>query len=569
MANGTINLVNNSTALTGVGSNFLTEVTPGDFIYAEVGTVPYTLPVDKVNSDTSITLLRKFIGPTTSGLVWVLIPRRAQNAVYSKLADQVSQALLQALTNEDNWQKLLTQNGQVSIVRPDGSTYTGPSWISVVSGFDRLKQLAASTNLNFPSGKAALVLRDSDKAWGVYDDDLPGWRPLGIGQGGTGKATADEARRALNAFQFKASSLNTSLNNYVGDNPGVFYAAANDYASTANGFPFQLAGSVCTFTNGANGGKGCTQIYMPYTGANGIFFRRYLAANNTWEAGGVNGWKQLLSNNGDVVGGSTPTINDFNNITQNNIAFGYGTGVNSPAGLTGVINCYSNSKFGEYKIQIFNSYTTSRMFFRAYNADSIKAWTAWAEVYSTLNTTRTSDGNLKAASPIVKLFADGSFETNDESEGATVTRLDVGQYLIEGCEALNSDAAWGGWDGGFDIPTDRNKQPLIWLDYDVNPDGSVLVKTYHRTHPDSPEFARNRIGYKNDAGDFIETVANGDPVDIPSDQFVSVRVEMPQDSIWNMRQRELEEAMEAERAAADEAAAEENKPAEGPDKTIK
>ena len=220
--------------------------------------------------------------------------------------------------------------------------------------------------------------------------------------------------------------------------------------------------------------------------------------------------------------------------------------------------------------QMYATYSC-RLYLRGINGTYTGSgpWTNWVEFYSTINTTRASDGTLKAASPIVKLFADGSFETNEESEGATVTRLDVGQYLIEGCEALNSDAAWGGWDGGFDIPTDRNKQPLIWLDYDVNPDGSVLVKTYHRTHPDSPEFARNRIGYKNDDGDFIETVANGDPVDIPSDQFVSVRVQMPEDSIWNQRQRELEEAMEAERAAADEAAAEENKPTEDPDKAIK
>lgn len=111
MATGTIYLVNGSTALTGAGSSFLSEVTPGDFIYVEVGDVPYTLPVDKVNSDSSITLLRKFIGPTTSGLVWVLIPRRAQNSVYSKLADQVSQALHLGLINEDNWQQMsLSEN---------------------------------------------------------------------------------------------------------------------------------------------------------------------------------------------------------------------------------------------------------------------------------------------------------------------------------------------------------------------------------------------------------------------------------------------------------------------------
>ncbi|MBE3329506.1 phage tail protein [Enterobacter cloacae complex sp. P27C] len=149
----------------------------------------------------------------------------------------------------------------------------------------------------------------------------------------------------------------------------------------------------------------------------------------------------------------------------------------------------------------------------------------WMQIYHTGNTTRAADGTLKGASPIVQLFGNGTCQLNDESEGCTVTRQGIGEYLIEGCTGLNADAAWGGIDGGFDIPTDRNKQPLIWLDYKVKSDGSVLVKTYHRTHPSAPEFARNeRAG-----------LADGDPVDIPSDQFVSVRVEMPADSIWNKK----------------------------------
>lgn len=158
----------------------------------------------------------------------------------------------------------------------------------------------------------------------------------------------------------------------------------------------------------------------------------------------------------------------------------------------------------------------------------------WMQIYHTGNTTRASDGTLKAASPIVQLFGDGAWNLNDESEGCAVTRLDVGEYLIEGCTGLNADASWGGIDGGFDIPTDRNKQPLIWLDYKVNSDGSVLVKTYHRTHPSAPEFARNEL-----AG-----LADGDPVDIPSDQFVSVRVEMPANSIWNQKQLAVKKALD-------------------------
>ena len=158
-------------------------------------------------------------------------------------------------------------------------------------------------------------------------------------------------------------------------------------------------------------------------------------------------------------------------------------------------------------------------------------------LWDTKNTAVDSNGFIKQASPVVKIFTDGKYETNDESEGVTVTRLDVGQYLIEGCKALNSDAAWGGIDGGFEIPTDRNKQPLIWLDYDVNADGSVLVKTYHREHPSAPAFARNER----------DGLADGEPVDIPADQFVSVRVEMPADSIWN--QKQAEEALKQEQGS--------------------
>ncbi|HIC7698749.1 TPA: phage tail protein [Enterobacter hormaechei] len=174
---------------------------------------------------------------------------------------------------------------------------------------------------------------------------------------------------------------------------------------------------------------------------------------------------------------------------------------------------------------------------RIFGGVAATGWTHSRVLYDDKNTVVDSNGFIKRASPVVKIFTDGKYETNDESEGVTVTRLDVGQYLIEGCEALNSDAAWGGIDGGFEIPTDRNKQPLIWLDYEVNADGSVLVKTYHREHSSAPAFARNER----------DGLADGEPVDIPAHQFVSVRVEMPVDSIWN--QKKTEEALKQEQGS--------------------
>ncbi len=159
-------------------------------------------------------------------------------------------------------------------------------------------------------------------------------------------------------------------------------------------------------------------------------------------------------------------------------------------------------------------------------------------VYSTANTTVDSNGFIKKSSPVINIFSDGRCINNDESEGVTVTRQAVGVYLLEGCMGLNADAAWGGIDGGFEIPLDRNKQPRIWLDYEVSQDGSVLVKTYHRTHPSAPKFARNEC----------EGIADGDPVDIPADSFISVRIEMPEDSIYNKKMEEAEQKLAEEEA---------------------
>ncbi|EIT7184293.1 phage tail protein [Serratia marcescens] len=138
-------------------------------------------------------------------------------------------------------------------------------------------------------------------------------------------------------------------------------------------------------------------------------------------------------------------------------------------------------------------------------------------LWDSVNTTVDGNGFIKRASPIVKLYRDGSCELNDESHGIKTERVSEGVYRVSGTLGFNADAQWGGPDGGIEVPLDRNKQPLIWVDYEVEPTGDLLIKTYHRTYTAAPPFARNEVkGYDE-----------GVPIDIPSGRWIDLRVEMP------------------------------------------
>ncbi|ELZ5570977.1 hypothetical protein U0H19_001251 [Escherichia coli] len=128
MSAGTITLTNGSAVVGGAGTSFATELAGGDFIVSAVGGVPYTLPVKTVDSNTQVTLVSNFTGPTQSGAAWSAIPRVALNMVTAALVAQSAEALRGLNYDKQNWQQVYSAAGNITVKLPDGTTFTGPSW---------------------------------------------------------------------------------------------------------------------------------------------------------------------------------------------------------------------------------------------------------------------------------------------------------------------------------------------------------------------------------------------------------------------------------------------------------
>ncbi|WP_438336237.1 hypothetical protein [Providencia hangzhouensis] len=197
-------------------------------------------------------------------------------------------------------------------------------------------------------------------------------------------------------------------------------------------------------------------------------------------------------------------------------------------------------------------------------AKDINGWGEWYEFYTEANTTKDSNGNLKAASPIVKVFAD-HIELNEESEGVEMEHLGIGHYLIKGVVGFNADGAWG-INNGFVIPQDHNGKNMVLIDYEVRPDGDIEVFVFHQQNADMPErFQNKRIKHFDEEGVPVY-FENYEPCDVPESRWIDMRVEMPPNSLYNQKQAEAERLakLEAERLAQEEAkrAAEEAERAE-------
>ncbi|EOK1801137.1 phage tail protein [Escherichia coli] len=165
-------------------------------------------------------------------------------------------------------------------------------------------------------------------------------------------------------------------------------------------------------------------------------------------------------------------------------------------------------------------------------------------LYGTVNTTKSSDGTLKAASPVARIvtsrdvcqradIAEDGFSwcgcgtANSEAEGVTLSRLDVGIYVLAGSAGLASE----GWQ--LLPPMDPGGMgELGVVEAELTDNGELTIRLFKRKY------------MLSDEGEIVKT--KGEPIDVPANSWIDVRLDMPESSIWNQRQKAAMEAAENE-----------------------
>lgn len=137
---GTINVVNGSKAVTGVGTKFKTAPIPareGQPIV--INNVHYE--IGSVNSDTSITLALNYAGATANSLPYTIIT--TAEGSFNDLSRRAAQVMSLYQGYMDVYDALFSGTGNVTVTLPDGSQVVLPAW-STMAPASKVDTLSAS-----------------------------------------------------------------------------------------------------------------------------------------------------------------------------------------------------------------------------------------------------------------------------------------------------------------------------------------------------------------------------------------------------------------------------------------
>ena len=545
---GTVNTVSGSAIVRGTGTKFKNNnpaINIGMTILIKSGTTNIPYMIKSVNSDTELVLAHPALATATNTTFSIHITEPDNNSDAARTMVAINSYVEYFLDAMNTW---MTQTGQTKIEMPNGEVVTLDSIKKMQEDISKKADDNKTVHIgDFGVGASAL---SSDKisppsvmdansinhggfyagggngALNFIDPYMPIINASRTGGDGTGSVLQIQATTDFNAGEFGYRRRSNNLWN-------EWQLLANKTTNNTQRFNGQLMSYQGLYSSDKSNPTNYFGLLRAEKGVPYGFYLSYDGSGNSIRFPERKGGTLMLV--GDHGLGSNATYRGNDELKDTLIPtnfFSMGGGVTSDHfGYYGSgVNIYYNSDIAFRMFVSGLGILTSEYYSKS--ANLIRRHVTWG----TLNTTVDPQGFIKKASPIVNIHQDGTFTTNDESEGVTVTRVAKGEYLIEGVLGFNSDAGWGGVDGGIEIPFDVNKQPLIWVDAEINKDGSILVKTYHRTHPNAPKFARNDIDGFND----------GDLIDIPDGRFISVRVQMPEGSIYNVRMREMEEAQKAE-----------------------
>lgn len=304
MPAGTIALTNNSATVTGSGTSFTTELKVNDFVVSTVGGVAYTLGVKSIESNTSLTLMEIYTGPSASGQSWTPVPYGTMTAITAQLAAQVTYAVRGFNLDKANWQQIFNGSGTVTVILPDGTSWQGPAWSGISTALNG--KLDKSENLNDladkPTARSNLGLGELATLNG----------PLAINKGGTGTATPFGS--SANTFaQGNDSRLNTVNNKSGGSisSPISVNVAANATVAVqmngpapggSTGTEYQGPSLYSTMTGGV--GFGYFSAVTPGVDTYGVLT---LGISNTFKR-----WHFLSSGNASAQNGSWVNGSDEN-----------------------------------------------------------------------------------------------------------------------------------------------------------------------------------------------------------------------------------------------------------------
>lgn len=196
----------------------------------------------------------------------------------------------------------------------------------------------------------------------------------------------------------------------------------------------------------------------------------------------------------------------YSNINISNIPAGFysvsPTATGSP-GINGGGNLFAFSST-DYQVQIHKQNLNNQLSIRFGTGPD--SFTGWGNILiSGINTTTDSNGFIKSASPVVKLFAD-KIELNDEAAEQNITfeKLDVGHYLLKGTSGFATE----GW--YIETPKDANGNILFAVIYQQLENKDIEIKTFKKK-------------FDVESASIIADLDN--PVDISTGRWIDIRLQ--------------------------------------------